>query len=316
MNKKDKIFVFLLLGILGFVFFRGYTYLKKTYLSAGANFQVASVLDEPRDPDTDGDGLSDIEESFYKTDFENPDTDGDGYLDGEELLSGHDPRVAAPGDIKPGALSNRAATINLTKRLSGRILASIYEKDISPTSIVEGIDGDLLDIMAFNTLSDSVSIFYTKPIDPSEINLFSSTNTEDEQEYLENLLSIMKQKIYSMFMTQLADFSLAEIGSLEDPFFKAGNSSLAIANSAKIELLSIYAPKAWEDIHISALQLFNDYMTAYEALKYSDNDGIKGLLAIQRILVLGEQTTFLLNEIYFHSQERGLVIPEEFTDIY
>ena len=35
--------------------------------------------------DTDGDGLYDIEEKRFLTDYQNPDTDGDGLKDGEEL---------------------------------------------------------------------------------------------------------------------------------------------------------------------------------------------------------------------------------------
>ena len=48
-------------------------------------------LDDTR-PDTDGDGLTDLEElEEYGTDPLEPDTDGDGYLDGDEVAEGHDP---------------------------------------------------------------------------------------------------------------------------------------------------------------------------------------------------------------------------------
>ena len=46
--------------------------------------------------DTDGDGLSDEEEDFYKTDKTLRDTDGDSLTDLEELLIGTDPLVANP----------------------------------------------------------------------------------------------------------------------------------------------------------------------------------------------------------------------------
>ncbi len=41
--------------------------------------------------DTDGDGLSDMEEAMYGTDPENPDTDGDGFKDGAEVDQNSDP---------------------------------------------------------------------------------------------------------------------------------------------------------------------------------------------------------------------------------
>lgn len=47
------------------------------------------------DPDTDGDGLPDLDEvKVYKTDPLNPDTDADGYRDGEEVRNGYNPNGA------------------------------------------------------------------------------------------------------------------------------------------------------------------------------------------------------------------------------
>jgi len=41
--------------------------------------------------DTDGDGLTDLDEADLGTDPESPDSDGDGYSDGDEVLEGSDP---------------------------------------------------------------------------------------------------------------------------------------------------------------------------------------------------------------------------------
>lgn len=46
------------------------------------------------DKDTDGDGLTDVDEARYGTDLKNPDSDGDGYLDGAEVKSGYNPTGA------------------------------------------------------------------------------------------------------------------------------------------------------------------------------------------------------------------------------
>ena len=44
------------------------------------------------DVDTDGDGLTCYEEvAYHGTDGDNPDTDGDGVLDGDETANGTDP---------------------------------------------------------------------------------------------------------------------------------------------------------------------------------------------------------------------------------
>jgi len=51
------------------------------------------------DGDSDNDGLGDREEATYSTNPYNPDTDGDGYSDLAEVATGHDPKDAA--DIIP-----------------------------------------------------------------------------------------------------------------------------------------------------------------------------------------------------------------------
>lgn len=54
---------------------------------------------DPRNPDTDGDGLIDgAEVNIYHTNPLNPDTDGDGYKDGVEVKSGYNPN--GPGKLK------------------------------------------------------------------------------------------------------------------------------------------------------------------------------------------------------------------------
>src|SRR3989344_7048947 len=49
--------------------------------------------------DADQDGLSDQDESYWNTDFQNPDSDGDGFLDGEEVASGFDPREPSSHEL-------------------------------------------------------------------------------------------------------------------------------------------------------------------------------------------------------------------------
>jgi hypothetical protein len=44
--------------------------------------------------DTDGDGLSDADETTLETNPDDPDTDGDGFLDGFEVVTGSDPLVS------------------------------------------------------------------------------------------------------------------------------------------------------------------------------------------------------------------------------
>lgn len=49
--------------------------------------------------DTDSDGLTNVEELLYGTDFRSPDTDGDTFLDGNEVFHRYDPNGLAPSTL-------------------------------------------------------------------------------------------------------------------------------------------------------------------------------------------------------------------------
>ena len=79
----------------------------------GINFgSKNSKISQENFKDSDNDGLRDWEEELFGTDINNPDTDGDGYLDGEEVDSGHNPLVKAPGDNCPPGLNHQAQFAN------------------------------------------------------------------------------------------------------------------------------------------------------------------------------------------------------------
>ncbi|MFZ2681890.1 MAG: thrombospondin type 3 repeat-containing protein [Patescibacteria group bacterium] len=60
-------------------------------------------IPEPAKPisgaDTDSDGLTNVEELLYGTDFRNPDSDSDTFLDGNEIFHRFDPRGLAPSTL-------------------------------------------------------------------------------------------------------------------------------------------------------------------------------------------------------------------------
>ncbi len=62
--------------------------------------QEKALGTKPKNADTDGDGLDDGEEASYGTDPLDEDTDGDTYLDGDEVESGYSP--TGPGELVVG----------------------------------------------------------------------------------------------------------------------------------------------------------------------------------------------------------------------
>src|SRR3989344_5973583 len=99
MANKFKLFV----GFLALIaLFSVYSFLNSFSPSSSVT-KTANILKNSMsfevDSDADKDGLTNRDESYWNTDFQNPDSDGDGYLDGEEVASGHDPLIPGPNDF-------------------------------------------------------------------------------------------------------------------------------------------------------------------------------------------------------------------------
>jgi hypothetical protein len=100
--------------IIGTIFYR---IDRKPAVERGASVLSATIekiVREGSSADTDGDGLSDWEESFYKTDPNNRDSDGDGVSDGDEVFVGQNP--TQPLGTTPS--STNETNVGTTDRLS------------------------------------------------------------------------------------------------------------------------------------------------------------------------------------------------------
>jgi hypothetical protein len=309
MGTRQKILILILVGVFGFLVFQGWHFAKKHWLAALADF-VPEKAEPLKIVDTDGDGLSDTEESFYDTNLNDPDTDGDGYLDGEEVASGYNPRIPYPDDVKPGAMSNRSASINLTDRMGGRILASFYEGGLNPNDSV--LFDQTLDNIAINTLLESVPIFQPPSVDESEILIDYSPQKEAQQEYLNALLENVEAWIIPTMVEHTFELQevLIRLGNEDSKDYDELIHKYAARNKNAIQnLRSLNVPKSWADIHLSILDILNQYEATYDALILSYNDQIKALLGFQKITALHQQAQNIAPQILIRAREQGLGIP-------
>lgn len=309
MGTKQKIYTLFLVLVFGFVLVRVWHFAKSHWLAALADF-VPEKIESLEIQDTDGDGLSDIDESFYDTDFDNPDTDGDGYLDGEEVASGYNPRIPSPEDVKPGALSNRAASINLTDRINGRVLASIYEGGLDPSN--PQLYDQTLDMITLNTLLESVPIFQPPSVNESEILIDYSYSKKESQQYLNELVDVINiwiipTQINHMFELQnlflLDSNDSGNYDTLIDKYYIRNQTATGLLKSMRV-------PKAWSGIHLEALDLLNQYKVTYEALRLSHNDQLKAYLAVQKLVALNQQSQLTAPKIIYQAAQEDLEIPE------
>ncbi len=309
MNNKHKIFILLFIGVFGFVIFRGWVFVKTKYLPAVANIdtkgqQIAT------DSDFDNDGLSDIEESFYSTDYQNPDTDGDGYLDGEEVASGYNPRLSSPNDAKPGAISRAAPDINLTDRLMGRLYASIDQGEID-LGDPEALD-ITLESIAYNTTLESLPIFYTADIEESSIIILYEYTDQEMQEYVNKLFRIINDRLLIRSAGQMARLEemLKNFDENSHAFRDEAQYYLPHIEGAINELLALPAPKPWVSSHMETIDMVRSFKPVNEALETSDNDILKAFVVSQKIIDLNLEFSELFTDLVLLVDEHDLVLPD------
>jgi hypothetical protein len=74
--------------------------------------------------DSDGDGLTDLEEVIFGTSPTNPDTDGDGYRDATEILAGYNPTTAGSSKLEDSPF-----IMSLTANFNGYDYGLLYPKE-------------------------------------------------------------------------------------------------------------------------------------------------------------------------------------------
>lgn len=264
MPNKIKIFFGFLALIAMFSVYSVFNSLSNKYSSVaviGAQAPLASP-----DTDTDHDGLSNKEESYWNTDFQNPDTDGDGFKDGEEVASGHDPLKPGPDDIL------LYASKNITANVTNLIIGGLYTKDLKP-----GTDNKKYDNSISNLSLSIIDDFYSSQVDPKNISPTLTDNSiENQQNYLNNMAKIIKENLLDFPEKLDTTKQLPE----QTQFFL--NKSAQYRKSYD-DLSKIPVPKNWEFIHGAALNILNRLALNYVSIGSYDVDPIKSFLSLNEV---------------------------------
>ena len=230
--------------------------------------------------DSDNDGLKDWEEELYKTDINNPDTDGDGYLDGEEIDSGNNPLIKAPGDkftFYPLPLGDK---YNITKKvLTDEMINSLFDSYIaqkgqfindhpevnSPETFSAAINESTIQEMARRALADSSSVISEKAQETiSQIpEIFDIKITDDDikisQDNSKNAINFYISQV-SSFLNSDSFFLQEKSSQVLISAFKNNDFSkldeLIKLNDEKIEQIKeITVPSSWKEVHKKGLEL-------------------------------------------------------------
>ena len=270
-------------------------------LSEGKKIFVPVASDSEADPDNDG--LKNWEEKIHKTDARNPDTDGDGYLDGEEVASGYDPTIPAPGDALAGTDANQPRPLpqNLTNYLAQILTQKISSGEIAPAEgdtlnnpddpnlpINQEILQEALNQINISAkqnfilpqISDSEITISQRPTDRSEIGIYiaamSQALTPDES------VTNLKQSEADIIKSAINDNDVGGVGLLLTSLQKSIDN-----------LKRVSAPRDFADIHKQQIAILALHAKILEATKNFQSDPANAAAALQTY----PQTTDLLQKL-------------------
>ncbi len=282
-------------------------YAKKEAFSRINIWGGKETIIESQDKDTDNDGLKDWEEELYKTSIYDADTDNDGYLDGEEINSGHNPLVKAPGDevfFYPLPLGKK---YNITQQIFQDSTTSLLNSYIfhkseyledhpeitDPTqflaSLPQSIQRELINQAIYDNFSyimenskEILSQFpeiFNMEISDQEIKISQNNSKEAIQDYLSKLSSIINS---DDFFFQENEAELLSKAIKADNFSKL--NKIIKLNDLKVEQLKhLSVPSSLKEIHKQGLKITILSRNIFISIRDLENDPIKAFLFSQKI---------------------------------
>lgn len=300
-----------------------------TLLALGALFSVYSLTDSLKsnitatlpmplrtalpigiEEDADHDGLTNIDESYWATEWQNPDTDGDGFLDGEEVLSGRDPRKAGPDDLlaKTTGFIKSGQNDNLTDKLGSLITSGIYAGDLKKYSSGQKYDS------AVNSLSLAMLDDGYAALNPAaKMTETVSDSKENREKYLSDIIGIFENKLMNSFLYapyKLSVFTQTIASSgVPTKTITADLLSEAINfQTAAKAMEALQVPASWKEMHFEILNSAQSLAFSYQAIISFSEDPMKAIIAVRNIDDIYSGAPKLLLKIAKKAKEENLQI--------
>lgn len=293
MSKNiQALLVVLALGALGSVFYIASVFRQPTIAAladpANQKGNILSMIPTQGTRDTDHDGLTDQEETYWRTDFQKSDSDGDGFTDGEEVLSGHDPAKKGPLDW----LDNSK---NLTQRTANLIAGGILTGALQPGS-------SSYDAAAQKIATDIVEKYQQNNQIVIDKVLSGTDSAKDKAEYLATMVFAIEKtfaptlKDGQQFAASIEDIPLNNPALLTDntkryvAFVTAAHTLGKNIDGRVAILTAIPAPPTYLNNHREAIRILRLIQRQYELTATLKEDSMQGMLAIRMLVQLYTQT--------------------------
>jgi hypothetical protein len=312
----SKKLAFLFLAILaagGMVFAASH----KSVKGVEKNSIKTQVINPTSQQDTDGDSLKDWEEIVVGTDPKNPDSDGNGILDGLDRAS----TLAFQNEIldKDGSLT--LPTTELEQTLSGFIEERIKE---TGTITKDDLDKSAKDLVTESTIAATKKILdqrnpYTKAdlrIDASaDPKTYFNTVGRIGEKYFPLGQGSDKQLDSSNMFRQLIEKKRADGSAMNDEEqhevlqhiagFRAKYAGFAS------EIKNVPVPPDLSDFHLSFTNFMANTALAIHHISLLDTDPILGAIGMEHYFVLIQEGTKILKKAQETTQKQNIVFTDQ-----
>lgn len=302
-NKVGIVLIIVVLFVMGTIFVSKADFQKPLTDLQNVELVINRGVDSDfKSGDTDGDGLVDWLEEFYRTDSKNPDTDGDGTKDGEEVSLDRDPAVAGPNDplitrkdlinteVNMSNFASGTVTDKMSVELFSEYLMLKKEGSITPENEAKLIDEISKKAIEQASIKDVYSVEDLKLID---------SNKETITTYGERLSQVAIDALTSM----------DSFKNLKDMEYIA-----KIAQEYKnysLNVKEILVPGVAKDIHLQLVNYLFNTGVLLDAMSKTDSDPISALVVMNQFKTIETNEDMIYTYIAEYFKNNGIIFDTE-----
>lgn len=232
--------------------------------------------------DTDGDGLSDWEESLWGTSINNPDTDGDGTNDGDEVAQNRDPLTPGPDDAfqTPSRTdSGDDGEDNQSPDRTTDIKAEVLPRALALAAARQsGEDISEEDIGQIANSLDTDELLEVETFTESDLNTTTNLSRSDLESYVQEtvrIFSIESPEQRNPLTVMASEIQNGQPGQINlSPYITQMDQVVA-------QLREVPVPTAYIADHLVILNSAARMRAGLEAMQWAKTDAMSGVLGAE-----------------------------------
>ena len=307
---------FALIVILGAYYFGVYKGRPISYQKGDASGLIAknSGGDNFLQGDADKDGLKYWEEALWKTDPNNPDTDGDGTSDGQETKEGRDPNVAGPDDkLKSMANFGETGTDTSSQSKTESSLTDAIARNLYTNYSVLKQSGELTpenQAKINEALGASVEqIIRPKLYVANDLNITTGETPASIKKYGNDVASAINDNLTTT--TQNEAVNLLNYLDKKDPAgLKKVADSAESYKKAVSAILSVTVPPSAIDVHLSLVNGVNFFGRAILGMAQIDADPVVAMASLNNYQQGAEKIVVAFRGLISYFADKKIIFTE------